>query len=87
MWPTLDTYLRTQAFVYPEFRRKGVNILTNRLRQEIARNEGYAALVCTDVLDNTAQRKTLEANGFKDIFMVDNKRTGNRVAISVKELL
>ena len=76
----------TQAFVDPRYRGKKVNKLTNKLRQNIASALGYTAIICTDVDDNVAERATLAAEGWKDIYQVRNKRTGNLVNISVKEL-
>ena len=76
----------TQAYVTPKFRGVGVNTLSNALRQQIAKNYGYSALICTDIESNVAERKTLIANGFSDIYQIKNKRTGNIVNISVKKL-
>lgn len=76
----------TGAYVEEQYRRRGINTIANRLRQWIAKEAGYSALICTDVANNVAERKTLAKNGFKDIYELDNKRTGNRVLISVKEL-
>ena len=76
----------TQAYVSPKFRRLGINKLSNAFRQEIAASEGYAALVCTDILTNEAERRTLVSQGWNDIFQVHNKRTGNDVILSVKRL-
>jgi hypothetical protein len=78
--------ISTGAYVEAEYRRKGVNRLSNQFRQSIARQAGYTALICTDKLDNTPERKTLEAEGWKDIYSVTNSRTNNLVAISIKEL-
>jgi|SRR3990167_4200032 len=76
----------TQAFVDPSYRHKGVNKLSNTLRQDIARDLDYAALICTDIKTNTPERETLKANGFTDIYEIRNKRTRNDVVISVKAL-
>jgi hypothetical protein len=76
----------TGAYTEPAFRNKGVNKIANKLRQRIAKEYGYAALICTDVESNVAERKTLIRNGFKDIYRTINGRTGNVVVISVKHL-
>ena len=76
----------TRARVDPRYQGKKVNILTNKLRQDIGAAMGYSAIVCTDVNDNISERKTLVKCDWKDIFQVKNKRTGNLVNISVKEL-
>lgn len=76
----------TQALVVEKFRKRGINKLSNEFRQELARAEGYSALVCTDDIANIAERRTLQANGFLDVYQILNKRTDHYVAISVKPL-
>lgn len=76
----------TQAYVAPKFRGNGINTLASSLRQSIAANAGYSAIICTDVESNQAERHTLKTAGFSDIYTIDNKRTGNTVIISVKKL-
>ncbi len=76
----------TGAYVYDAYRKKGVNKLTNEFRQAIGRYLGYTAIICTDVEDNVGERLTLKANGWRDIYGEQNKRTGNFVNISIKEL-
>lgn len=76
----------TRVIVEPKFRSKGVNNVANKLRQAIARECGYSALLCTDVESNRPERHTLITNEFQDIYRIRNKRTTNTVIISVKEL-
>lgn len=76
----------TGASVREEFRDKGINTLSNQLRQEIAKVAGYTAIICTDVVTNEPERRTLGKNGFEDIYFLTNKRTGNKLAVSIKEL-
>lgn len=76
----------TKAFVYPKFRNKGLGRLLNSIRIDIARKEGYSLLLCTDIEDNTNQRKILKANGWRDLTSFVNRRTGNKVYISVINL-
>lgn len=78
--------ISTGTYVMKEFQGKGVNNLTNLLRQEIARYHNFTSIICTDVDDNVPERKTLARNGWKDIYQVTNKRTGHKVNITVKEL-
>ena len=78
--------LSTGAHVDHQFQRKGVNKIAMRLREHIAEWAGYSAIICTDIESNHAQRKSLAANGWQDIFSVVNKRTGNNVIVSVKKL-
>ena len=76
----------TQAFVNEKLRSKGINTLSNTFRQELAKDAGYTALICTDIATNYGERITLQRCGFQDIFSVVNKRTKNEVYISVKVL-
>lgn len=76
----------TSASVQPDYRKRGLGTLLNRLRMDIARHNGYSLLLCTDVMDNTPQRRVLERNGWKDIYRFVNRRTGNPLYISVINL-
>lgn len=76
----------TGAYVYEEYRNKGLGSLLNELRQHIATELGYGLLLCTDKLSNTAQRKVLAKNNWQDVYTFTNPRTGNELVISVKEL-
>lgn len=69
--------------VNPDFRNKRIGTILNQLRQDIGRILNYSSVICTDIEKNTNQRKLLETNGWKDIHDVVNKRTKNRVYISV----
>lgn len=74
------------SFVYTDYRGKGIGSILNQLRQEIAREDGYTILMCTDVVGNEPQRKLLRRNKWRDILFLNNKRTDNEVALSIKEL-
>ena len=76
----------TGAYVFADYRKKGVNKLTNGLRQAIAKTVGYTVLLCTDKADNEPEKRTLRACGWQDIFRFTNSRTQNVVDISVKVL-
>lgn len=78
--------ISTGVYVTSPFQRKGVNTLTNKLRQAIAKHYDYTTLICTDVITNEPERRTLAKEGWHDIYQVRNKRTGNQVAVSIKEL-
>ncbi len=69
-----------------KWQKLGLGAILNQMRIDIARLLGYTALVCTDKLDNVGQRKILAKNGWKDIFTCVNKRTNNKIAISLVEL-
>jgi len=73
-------------FIYFDYRNKGLNKYFIQIREELARMFGYTAIICTDVEDNVPQRKTLKKAGWNDIYNVRNKRTGNSVFLSLKEL-
>jgi len=75
-----------KSFVDTEFRNKRIATTLNTLRQDIGRALGYSLLLCTDVDKNEHQRKLLATNGWKDIYNVINKRTNNRVYLSVINL-
>lgn len=65
------------------YRNKRIGTILNQLRQDIGRLLGYSSILCTDIEQNTNQRKLLKTNGWKDIHSVINKRTGNRVYLSI----
>jgi hypothetical protein len=78
--------ISTKSYVEYNYRGKGVNLLLNNFRIEVARNLGYGILLCTDVKSNTAQLNTLNKNNWKHIHEFLNPRTGNLLNISIKEL-
>lgn len=69
--------------VIENFRNKRVGTILNQLRQDIGRLLNYSSIICTDIEQNKHQRQLLKTNGWKDIHDVINKRTRNRVFISV----
>lgn len=75
-----------RAHVKEEFRGKRVGTILNNLRQDIGKLLGYSTLMCTDIGQNVHQRQLLATNGWKDIHEVKNKRTGNKVYVSVINL-
>lgn len=72
-----------KAFVSEDFRNKRIGTVMNSFRQDIARILNYSCLFCTDIETNIYQRQLLKTNGWKDIYSVVNKRTNNRVYLSV----
>ena len=78
--------ISTGTYVNPEFRGKGVNIILNNFRIDIAKDLGYGLLMCTDLKSNTPQMKTLDKNGWKHIHEFKNPRTGNILNVTIKEL-
>jgi len=75
-----------KSYVSEEYRNKRAGTILNQLRQDIGRLLGYSVLMCTDIEQNTHQRKLLATNGWQDIYNVINKRTKNRVYLSVINL-
>jgi hypothetical protein len=69
--------------VTEKFRSKGIGTVLNMFRQDVGRALGYTSVLCTDIDSNVHQRKLLATNGWKDIYTVVNKRTKNRVYLSV----
>ena len=78
--------ISTGTYVNPEFRGKGVNIILNNFRIDIATYLGYGLLMCTDLKSNMPQMKTLDKNGWKHIHEFKNPRTGNILNVTIKEL-
>ena len=78
--------ISTGTYVHPDFRGKGVNIILNNFRIDIAKHLGYGLLMCTDLKSNVPQMKTLDKNGWKHIHEFQNPRTGNILNITIKEL-
>ena len=78
--------ISTGTYVNPKFRGKGVNIILNNFRIDIAKHLGYGLLMCTDLKSNTPQMKTLDKNGWKHIHEFKNPRTGNILNVTIKEL-
>lgn len=69
--------------VSEDYRGKRIGTILNQLRQDIGRLLGYSAILCTDIEKNEHQRKLLKTNGWKDIHSLVNKRTNNRIYLSV----
>lgn len=76
----------TGAQVHHSYQKKGLGVLLNSLRIDMARELGFGVLLCTDKMTNKPQRKILAANGWKDVHKFINPRTGNTIAISLINL-
>lgn len=72
--------------MYSPYRGRGLNKIGLALRMAIAKAAGYTSLVCTDTEKNERERRTLARLGFKDIHSVINRRTNNKVMLSVRDL-
>ena len=74
------------AYTYHEYRNKGIGTILNLFRQEFCYLMGYTSLLCTDIEENVSQRSILAKNNWKDIHSLTNRRTRNKVFLSVVEL-
>lgn len=73
----------TAAYVEPEFRNKGLGLVLNQIRIDMARAMGYSLLFCTDVVANEPQQKILNANGWQRIHTFLNRGSGNVVGLHI----
>lgn len=73
--------ISTGVYVDKDYRNKGINKVLNQFRIQVAKKLGYGILLCTDVKSNIPQQKTLEANGWENLFEFKNPRTKNIVNI------
>ncbi len=78
--------LSTGSHVWEPYRRKGLQSLSNKFRQAVAKQWGYTAMICTDISGNIPQRKVLAKEGWQDVYSIRNRRTDNIVNISIKEI-
>jgi len=76
----------TGAYVMPDFRKKGIGSLLNKLRIAIATELKYGLLLCTDVADNTPQQRILEKNGWDKIDVFSNPKTDNIINVHTIKL-
>ncbi len=74
------------VMVQGPYRNKRIGTILNSLRQDIGRLLGYSSILCTDIETNVNQRKLLATNGWRDIYAVLNKRTKNKVYLSVIDI-
>ncbi len=75
-----------KSLISSKYRNKRIGTIMNTFRQDIGRLLGYSLLFCTDIEKNVHQRQLLATNGWKDIYEVKNKRTQNKVFLSVINL-
>jgi len=69
------------ASVNSSYRNKGLGRLLNLLRQQIAYDNRFTVMVCTDVVTNEPQQKILTGNGWEKILEFKNRKTNNQVAM------
>ena len=70
-----------------KYRNKGIGSILFELKLQIAKELGYATVLCTDIANNTPQRKILAKNGFIDVYDNINPRTDHKVFISIKTII
>lgn len=74
------------VFLKEEHRGYGLAIQFLNLQEQVAKDFGYSAMMCSVVLGNHPQQKTLHKNAWEYIKEFDNKRSGNRVRLYYKKI-
>lgn len=74
------------AFIYPNYRGKGLGQAQHFKRLKIARDLGYNFIICTVRIGNEAEMKILDNNGWKLFTTFYNRETENNVGIYGKSL-
>ena len=74
------------SIVRSKYQNSGIGSILFEFKIEIAKQLGYSTVMCTDIENNISQRKILAKNDFIDIHSNINKRTGNKVFISIKDI-
>ncbi len=75
----------SNVVVNPNYREKGVNNLTNRLRVRLAKALDYGLLVCTTQMSNYSTN-TLKSNNWKTVEEFTNPKTSNRLGLHIYNL-
>lgn len=79
--------LSHNATTASEFQRKGIGTLMNSFRLAVARDLGYSVVLVTDTPEKHPwNRRILDKLGFKHLHSFTNKRTSNKVTISVVDI-
>ena len=73
--------------VAPPFRNKGVASALHKIKIKMAKDWGYSAMMCTDIVGNKPQEKILTKNKWATIANFKNRhRTDNDVAVRFLEI-
>jgi GNAT superfamily N-acetyltransferase len=72
--------------IMPQWRGKGLGVQFLNLRERIAKDFGYSAMMCTTTFDNEPQRKILAHCGWEMVKGFTNARTNNRVCLYYKNI-
>jgi len=75
-----------RVIIVPEFRGKGYGSIFCNLRGILAFQLGYSAIICTVVKGNIPQEKILAKNGYKNVGLFNNSKTGNEINVFFKAL-
>ena len=75
-----------KVFIAPEYRGNGYGSIFCNLRGKIALKLGYSAIICTVVKGNIPQEKILAKNGYKNVGLFNNSKTGNDINVFFKAL-
>jgi len=72
--------------VEPDFRNKGYGTLLSNIREQMAVELRYSAMVCTVIDGNTFQQRIMEKNGWQKSVSFLNSKTGNNIIMYTKIL-
>ena len=75
-----------KVIVEADYRGKGYGSIFCNLRGKIALKLGYSAIICTVVKGNIAQEKIMAKNGYRNVGLFSNLRTGNDINLFFKPL-
>lgn len=68
------------------YRGRGIGTILNQMRQKIAYELGYSAIICTDIESNESQLRILKSQDWAKVFAFVNRRTSNEVGVHMKAL-
>lgn len=75
-----------KVIIAPEHRGNGYGSIFCNLRGILAFQLGYSAIICTVVKGNIPQEKIMAKNGYKNVGLFNNFRTGNDIYVFFKTL-
>jgi RimJ/RimL family protein N-acetyltransferase len=75
-----------KVIIAPDYRGNGYGSIFCNLRGVIAFELGYSAIICTVVKGNIKQEKIMAKNGYQNVGLFNNFRTGNDIYLFFKVL-
>lgn len=78
--------ISTDTSILNEYRNKGVGTELQSLKERIAKDLGYSAILATTRASNSAETRVLEKTGWKSVSSFINSRTSNQVLVWIKKL-